>query len=480
MGFSINNIEISKMQNYTISINKSPFNPTWTSNNDFIWERISGSSYVASINSLGVITGLTTGIITIKATHKITGLINTFTIKVLKEAIIVIPGYMGTELYLEYSESVNETVNGINYSEQFTAGTKIWPPIEEDVTPSLDTLPKLLLLKCDTDGIPKYDLTPVSENNSPYGAYDAYETLITRLNTEYSSQYDIRFFPYDWRRSNSRAGNLLDSFITTNSYDKVIIIAHSNGGLVASNYLSKGVSQRNKVEKFITLGSPLLGSLEVARPIVDGYIESIADVPPFISDNFVKPILQSIIVDLPSAYELLPTPQFFSEPNRSYLTCNLFQILERHTTYNDTITHLEAHIENWNTDLMSSAENVNSLLYINGQHITTLVPAHYIVGWGTDTISEYQYNIDVYGLGIQTKETTPNGDNTVLSFSASLNDAYSSNTYYSSDTSHAISDIGVENGLLKLSKVWDTIKNIINTPNGSTVTLPSGISHEVP
>lgn len=64
----------------------------------------------------------------------------------------------------------------------------------------------------------------------------------------------------------------------------------------------------------------------------------------------------------------------------------------------------------------------------------------------------------------------------MLTLSSSLENVYNSKTYYSSNTSHAYDS----NGLLKTDKVWSLIQNIINTPHGVSVAMPTGISHTAP
>ncbi|MBI2459276.1 MAG: alpha/beta hydrolase, partial [Parcubacteria group bacterium] len=72
-------------------------------------------------------------------------------------------------------------------------------------------------------------------------------------------------FPYDWRQDNNLTANLLKQKIqqvkTLTGRDKVDIIAHSMGGLVARSYI-QGSDYQNDIDQVIFLGTPHQGSLE--------------------------------------------------------------------------------------------------------------------------------------------------------------------------------------------------------------------------
>jgi hypothetical protein len=110
-------------------------------------------------------------------------------------------------------------------------------------------------------------------------------------------------FPYDWRRSNIEAAHKLRSEIerrlpawrkqTFRPDARVILIAHSMGGLVARYYLEVLHGWRT-CRALITFGTPFGGSLDALGYLVNGYKKAgVID-------------LSDALQSMPSVYELLP------------------------------------------------------------------------------------------------------------------------------------------------------------------------------
>lgn len=121
------------------------------------------------------------------------------------KAIVVIPGVLGSQL-------------------QNSSGQMVWNFIDRSMQ-----------LECNTNGTSKNTITPYTKDG--YGAGDIYKKLYERLQNKYQNTYDILFFSYDWRLSNTTSAASLAIAINKN-YDEVILVAHSMGGLVASKYLA--------------------------------------------------------------------------------------------------------------------------------------------------------------------------------------------------------------------------------------------------
>lgn len=85
---------------------------------------------------------------------------------------------------------------------------------------------------------------------------------------------DLRLFPYDWRLSNTYNANILAEFIKREWWsgrtppqvkpeEKVTIIAHSMGGLLARFYIESAILDGSRfVRQLITVGTPHLGAPE--------------------------------------------------------------------------------------------------------------------------------------------------------------------------------------------------------------------------
>ncbi len=91
----------------------------------------------------------------------------------------------------------------------------------------------------------------------PFVGSSVYQPVMDRLNSE---GYQILPFYYDWRKSVTQNGQALETFIQQNTQtgEKVHLVGHSMGGLVARAYLEHAQNQ-NKVDKLLTVGSPHQG-----------------------------------------------------------------------------------------------------------------------------------------------------------------------------------------------------------------------------
>lgn len=108
------------------------------------------------------------------------------------QAIVLIPGIGGSELY--YNNSM------------------VWVGIKSMVDPdSMD------YLRCNDSGTPQYTITvpTTSTSSADAGARDYYENMYDELHDAYSNEYDVLFFPYDWRKSNTTMPPILRLRLTT-------------------------------------------------------------------------------------------------------------------------------------------------------------------------------------------------------------------------------------------------------------------------
>ena len=110
-----------------------------------------------------------------------------------------------------------------------------------------------------------------------------------------------RVYPFylDWRRSvEVAAADLalrIRGFLDRLGADRVDLVAHSHGGLVARRYLDAHPHD-HCVDKLVTLGTPHKGMLETFRALVEGI--SFLDFP--------RALVRDVSRSFPSAYELLP------------------------------------------------------------------------------------------------------------------------------------------------------------------------------
>ena len=334
------------------------------------------------------------------------------------KAIIIVPGVMGTELQL--GEVHNE----------YAVCTKIWPPTEPGEELGLSIVDKLTMLRCDTDGNSILDIRVRNSDN--YGANDTYKTLYEEMEKEFSPDYDVVFFGYDWRQANSTSGEQLKELVR--KYNQVVIIAHSMGGIVTSHMLMDETI-RNRVAKVITIGTPFLGSLDMLPAmthgdleLIDEYTKDLDDFVGWLLTEAAQVLIQSLAVNIPSLYELLPNRKFFDLADRWYYSKNC--IISGDTTvtnFDDTQDYLEDVIPNFNFGLAEAAKERNDSLWANNSHVTAHVDAYHIVGEGFATENRYKH---VSITGGYEMSTTNSGDGTVLSYSACMNDIYPARTYF--------------------------------------------------
>ncbi|MCR5375573.1 MAG: InlB B-repeat-containing protein [Lachnospiraceae bacterium] len=100
-----------------------------------------------------------------------------------------------------------------------------------------------------------------------YGTESTYEIILNRLRNEFGDQCDVILAGYNWAKSNASSANTLAGYI--NNYDRVILVCHSMGGLVASRYIADNYSQ-NKVQKAFYIGTPFLGAPKNAYLMTGG------------------------------------------------------------------------------------------------------------------------------------------------------------------------------------------------------------------
>ena len=114
---------------------------------------------------------------------------------------------------------------------------------------------------------------------------------------------NILIFDYDWRLSNfDNALRLRDEIERRFPDDrqKIDVVAHSNGGLIARIYL-QSLGGEHRLQNFVMLGTPHLGSASVFERLQHGFEHW----PNALSGGLTE--IQETILSLPSTYQLLPT-----------------------------------------------------------------------------------------------------------------------------------------------------------------------------
>lgn len=443
----------------------------WVDPNDFTYTITSGSQYVSYNTSTHKFIGLSSGTASVTATHKITGYSATFDIKVNKNAIIIIPGIMGSELFLEdaneyFAEDMalfaQDTINDLsNYEDGYVLEDMMdydfW-----DYVLNIGSISGLYnawadSMSCDENGASKYDVyvkeyrsdDPASRSNNNCGTGNAYSYLYGELFDAFSDKYSIDLFSYDWRLSNGISASKLDDYIEHYEYDNVTLVAHSMGGLVASGYLGIGDYQRNKIDQVFYLASPLLGSPTIANIWYNEDVSFAEDaIKTYLGEdafskfidvyeqltNVLDPI-QNIISNYVSIYELFPSQYYFDLTETNYILSRVTTFNwgttvsdSEYETYEDTRNFLISYFDDFDSDLLSLAEDFWDSIFINGNHISSYVDSYYYYCVNDDrtTISHMRFHQMFYAdkaIPVRLLEVAnyvEDGDGLVLTSSATL------------------------------------------------------------
>ena len=248
------------------------------------------------------------------------------------------------------------------------------------------------------------------------------------------------------------------------------------GGLVASHML-RNAAARCKISKLVTLGTPYLGSIDTVpllshgeHSILDNVLKTIPSAFQVPVKAFLTALLQELAVNLPALYELLPTKQFFSLGNRFYFSIQILLAIENKCeTFEETRQWLpEAKgyglIGSFNMNLFDAATANHDLLWNGNTHITANVNTYYIAGQGYRTLDSYTYWYTMSNSYTTTE--TENDDETVLYYSATINDLYPQKTFFVISKHTPLADPAANPAL------FEFIRSLIN----GGFYLPNGVS----
>jgi PKD repeat protein len=214
---------------------------------------------VAAVNASVVVKNVATGVSTTLVTSSVVGEAGKF------------KGYFADGKYEVIAN------NGTRYSKTESVEiTNVPLPIKLEINP---TLPPVILipgvfgstLKAigDASCIPQ-----LSKNMDVLKIYDpkgmifgdsiaCYPTGFNALHEQLKVNFNVYQMPWDWRLDSATVVKeflikMIDEIKNT-GYDKVDIVAHSQGGLIVRDYI-QGTSYNNDIDKFIMVGTPNQGS----------------------------------------------------------------------------------------------------------------------------------------------------------------------------------------------------------------------------
>lgn len=321
------------------------------------------------------------------------------------DAIIILPGIMGSDLFLADEAEYEGDI--------YPADTKLWIDIDS-VKQILKTTDHIRMLAPEN----KYDIRPDDpvindmKTLGSYGAMNTYGVLYGQIYSQFHDTSDVVFYNYDWREDPYETAQKLDRFITEKGYKSVSIVAHSMGGLVASHYFAMGKTQRNKVNTFLSLGTPYLGSEQASNAMLTGNISG------FIANVFISDEIRNICPKLDSMYALLPYEHLW----RSSLAVYDLKGTAQSFSFEDEEQLLEEYAHGYNQKQHDAAKQNKELLFTkNGKHISELVNSYYLAGDGQETVSVINLpKKTTLSTALSTTSKTSSGDGTVSLYSATV------------------------------------------------------------
>ncbi|MDC0706643.1 MULTISPECIES: OmpL47-type beta-barrel domain-containing protein [Priestia] len=303
--------------------------------------------------------------------------------------VVFIPGIMGTEL--------NEIQDG---------GTKrVWKP---RITHAKEDVKRLTL---DQDGNSIENIEPGIPLDDFYGE------IVEQLHDE--GGYEVETFGYDWRLDNKENAKRLSEFIDDLDVDRVSIVAHSMGGLVASRYIADGNS--DKVDKLVTIGTPYLGAPKAFYGFETGKLLNALE------NWAIGDELKTLSANSTSVYELLPENRYFTYNNNYYITRHYDNgwfhrnKYENVSTYNETKNFIFS--RPWaRKNLMQKAEEFQDFDF---DSTLESVDSYFIIGDQKKTIGKVREKYEKQKDGSYKYDGTDdidpiNGDDTVPVISANI------------------------------------------------------------
>jgi len=354
-----------------------------------------------------------------------------FIVEEVRNPVILIPGITGTYLYKNYDD----------YGE-------IWPNVGKMfLSPNDDFLDDLILNEDGSENI-EFPIIP-KDIIRGISSVHVFDGLIEELtNAGYIEGTDLFVFPYDWRKSTSENSVLLkekiDEILTDNNSEKIDVIAHSMGGLLAKEYIAQ--NGQDKVDQLIFLGTPQLGAPKAFKVLMFG--DDMGYKKLFLGLNRLE--AKNISQNMPSVYELLPSSQYINL-NGGYATNTLSEDGPITLDYVGTKNFLIN--EGRNSKMFPFAEDLHD--EIDNLDLSG-IKSYNFVGCGMSTIGKITVKEEKSWIGklLGKKEDYEigytDGDETVPM--ASSTKTIGSEIYYVNDITHGMlpSAIGVKENILAI------------------------------
>ena len=346
--------------------------------------------------------------------------------------IVFIPGVAGSYLY-----SVGSYLNSQTWPRAGTDAKYMF--LQEDGITPVNANSQIT-----ATGILASHGTGSSEN--PFNFYGGFEDyLVSKQN--YTLGNDLVEFPYDWRLDNSKhlpeLDQVVDSVLKKTNSQKVILIAHSMGGLIAKAYVN-GLGS-SKVDTLITIGTPFYGAVKPYYALTNGY--------DFGNPAATRLSMKILAQNAPGVYQLLPRIPFVHDIETAReLTIDESNQIKYKGVQSGTITYYETPDNSWsfNSGLIQNANDFHSKIGTkdNPVPLPDGVKHYVIIGTGVETLDGYdvinapqdKQFVELFNRHVWLVPSFGDGDGTVPIWSSQISGA--TQTYYIQYKSEASSEHG--------------------------------------
>jgi pimeloyl-ACP methyl ester carboxylesterase len=261
---------------------------------------------------------------------------------------------------------------------------------------------------------------------------------------DFSEGENLFCFSYDWRKDNAYNAELLsefiDSVISWTGSEKINLVGHSMGGIVAKTFIR--LFDKSKIEKLVFIGTPHLGAPEVLTVMLNGKLFEWLN--NFASNYFFRKLGRN----LPSCYQLIPASSYFNLDLKNDVSAGVeiysecFQLPDgSYANYDELIEYLRNYKSSFGEDLNDALLDSSELFK---ESIDTVdfgeIEVFNIVGYNQLTIGKNRVEIGPPPLNLISivDERNINGDYTVPVRSAELiNNKVYEHTYYVPDVIHS-------------------------------------------
>jgi len=291
---------------------------------------------------------------TVSLRHRYTGTRLRVSLSVCNNAVVIVPGFMGSELENGKGEKIwsesllSELTDGVSFS-AISRFTSLASPSRSD---------------------------GVRAVNNYFGALDLYKDLYRRLTVTLKKDAAVELFAYDWRRSCAETGAELAAYLERQNYDGVVLIGHSFGGLVCMQALASSDTLREHTLLACMVGVPVNGAAGIPEAWAEDRFGNALGLGSFgsVENNMIR----RIIGTLPSLYEMLP----------SEYAVETLGVIDGCSSYGDFLDACAEQCGSFDKGLARTAAATMRRVYSDGVCVLDRVPTALYGGHGIDTVSE--------------------------------------------------------------------------------------------